>query len=369
MKRVLCILANMNAGGAETFLMKIYRQLDRTKYQMDFCINVPNKCFYEDEIISLGGKIYRIPSKSESFQLYKKKLFEVVNSNGYKYVLRIASNGASFIDLKIAKRAGASVCAVRSSNSSDGKGLTVKIAHRLGRFLYGKYVDVKIAPSDLAAIYTFGERAYKDGDVKILHNALDLDVYKFGLEERKRVRAEFGIKEFEILCGHVGRFSPQKNHDFLIDIFSELCKEHSNYKLLLVGNGELEERIRKKCADKGLQDKVIFAGVRSDIPAVLSAMDVFVFPSLYEGMPNTVIEAQATGLPCVISDTITKEAKITDLVRYTSLNNPVGSWASELLHQEFEKRNREQYNSVARKQGYDIKQCVSQFVETIFGTI
>lgn len=359
----------MNAGGAETFLMKIYRQLDRTKYQMDFCINVPNKCFYEDEIISLGGKIYRIPSKSESFQLYKKKLFEAVNSNGYKYVLRIASNGASFIDLKIAKKAGASVCVVRSSNSSDGKGLTVKIAHRLGRFLYGKYVDVKIAPSDLAAIYTFGERAYKDGDVKILHNALDLDVYRFGLEERKRVRAEFGIKESEILCGHVGRFSPQKNHDFLIDIFSELCKEHSNYKLLLVGNGELEEKIREKCADKGLQDKVIFAGVRSDIPAVLSAMDVFVFPSLYEGMPNTVIEAQATGLPCVISDTITKEAKITDLVRFASLNNPVGSWTSELLQLESDKRNREQYYLVAKKQGYDIKQCVSQFVETIFGTI
>ena len=166
----------MNAGGAETFLMKIYRQLDKTKYQMDFCINVPNKCFYEDEIISLGGKIYRIPSKSESFQLYKKKLFEVVNSNGYKYVLRIASNGASFIDLKIAKKAGASVCAVRSSNSSDGKGLKVKIAHRLGRVLYGKYVDVRIAPSDLAAIYTFGERAYKNGEVNILHNALDLDL-------------------------------------------------------------------------------------------------------------------------------------------------------------------------------------------------
>ena len=363
MKRVLCILANMNAGGAETFLMKIYRQLDRTKYQMDFCINVPSKCFYEDEIISLGGKIYRIPSKSESFQLYKERLFEVVNSNGYKYVLRIASNGASFIDLKIAKKAGASVCAVRSSNSSDGKGLAVKIAHRLGRFLYGKYVDVKIAPSDLAAIYTFGERAYNNGDVKILHNALDLDVYKFEPEERKRIRAEFEIKESEILCGHIGRFSPQKNHDLLIEIFSELCKERSNYKLLLVGNGELEERIRKKCADKGLQDKVIFAGVRSDIPAVLSAMDVFVFPSLYEGMPNTVIEAQATGLPCIISDRITKEVDITGLVRFMDIEGRPMDWAEEIDRRKNESRASTTDAFINKR--YDIVSVTDDFVQII----
>ena len=364
MKRVLCILANMNAGGAETFLMKIYRQLDRTQYQMDFCINVPEKCFYEDEISSLGGKIYRIPSKSGSYQLYKKKLFDVVNSNGYKYVLRIASNGASFIDLKIAKIAGASVCAVRSSNSSDGKGLKVKIAHRLGRILYGKYIDVKIAPSDLAAIYTFGERAYKNGEVKILHNALDLDVYKYEPEERKRIRAEFGLKESEILCGHVGRFSPQKNHDFLIDTFFEICKERSNYKLLLVGKGELEEQIRENCVEKGLLDKVIFAGVRSDIPAVLSAMDVFVFPSLYEGMPNTVIEAQATGLPCLISDNITKEANVSGLVYFKSLNLGPSEWAKQVMC--LNEENRSRYCTVMAGKGYGINETTKEFVKYIF---
>ena len=219
MKRVLCILANMNAGGAETFLMKIYRQLDKTKYQMDFCINAPDKCFYEDEIVSLGGKIYRIPTKSESFRLYKRNLFEVVNSNGYKNVLRIASNGASLIDMKIAKKAGASVCAVRSSNSSDGKGLKIKIAHRLGRILYGKYVDVKIAPSDLAAIYTFGKKDYLQGNVNILHNGLKLSEYAFNPANRTAIRNEYGISEETIVIGHIGRFQQQKNHVFLIDIF------------------------------------------------------------------------------------------------------------------------------------------------------
>ena len=123
MKRLLCILSSMNAGGAETFLMKIYRKLDRSKYQMDFCINEKDHCFYEDEIYLLGGKIYRIPTKSENLKRFERELTKVISENSYIYVLRIASNGASFLDIKIAKKAGAEVCVVRSSNSSDGTGI------------------------------------------------------------------------------------------------------------------------------------------------------------------------------------------------------------------------------------------------------
>lgn len=364
MKRVLCILSCMNAGGAETFLMKIYRQLDRTKYQMDFCVNIFEEGFYDKEIIKMGGRIFHIPSKSDNLKEFKRQLTTIIKDEHYESVLRITSNTMGFLDLKVAKKAGAKVCAARSSNSNDPAGLKAKIAHRLGRFLYGKYVDVKIAPSDLAAIYTFGERAYKNGEVKILHNALDLNIYKYDSEGRKRIRAEFGIKESEILCGHVGRFSPQKNHDFLIDIFSELCKERSNYKLLLVGNGELEEKIRDKCSDRGLQDKVIFAGVRSDIPALLSAMDIFVFPSLYEGMPNTVIEAQATGLPCVISDTITREADITGLVKYCSIKSDPDNWVlviNDILHN---KRLDTKKQIIDCR--YDISGVTTDFVKLIF---
>ena len=363
MKRVLCILSCMNAGGAETFLMKIYRQLDRTKYQMDFCVNIFEEGFYDKEIIKMGGRIFHIPSKSDNLKEFKRQLTTIIKEDHYESVLRITSNTMGFLDLKVAKKAGAKVCAARSSNSNDPAGIKAKVAHRLGRILYGKYVDVKIAPSDLAAIYTFGEQSYKNGEVIILHNALDLDVYKFEPEERKRIRSEFGVKESEILCGHVGRFSPQKNHDFLIDIFSELCKERSNYKLLLVGNGELEEKIREKCSDKGLQDKVIFAGVRSDIPAILSAMDVFVFPSLYEGMPNTVIEAQATGLPCVISDTITKEADVTGLVKYVSLSD-MKCWISTIKNMlNMPRRN---MSELMNSKGYGISYVVHQFEQVIF---
>ena len=358
MKRILCILSCMNAGGAETFLMKIYRQIDRAKYQMDFCVNINEEGYYDKEIIQMGGRIFHIPAKSDNLKEFRKQLSAIIKDEHYESVLRITSNTMGFLDLKVAKKAGAKICAARSSNSNDPAGIKAKIAHRLGRILYGKYVDIKIAPSDLAAIYTFGEQAYKNGEVKILHNALDLNVYKFNPEDRRKIRKEFGIKESEILCGHVGRFSVQKNHDFLIDVFSELSKNHSNYKLLLVGKGELEDKIREKCAEKDLLDKVIFAGIRSDIPAILSAMDVFVFPSLYEGMPNTVIEAQSCGLPCIVSDTITKEVNICGQVTFLPISK-TDFWTESIINTEMYRRTQKGLD------GYDINTIAKQFIELL----
>ena len=363
MKRVLCIISNMNAGGAETFLMKLYRQLDKTKYQMDFCVNVFDKCFYEEEILALGGKIYRISPKSTSRSAFEKQLYEIVKANHYNYVLRITSNAFGFLDLKIAHKAGASVCAVRSSNSSDGIGLKLKIAHRLGRVLYGKYVNVKIAPSDLAAEYTFGKKAYKSGEVNILHNAIDIDQYGFDAKARSRIRAEFGLTDDITLLGHVGRFMTQKNHAFLLDVFSKCVKSNEKSALLLVGGGELQPTIKQRACELGISDKVIFAGVRSDVPALLSAMDVFVFPSLYEGMPNTVIEAQATGLPCIISDTITRGADITGLVQYLPLGN-TEEWANNI--DRLPQVIRETPIQKFKENCYDIETVTEQFVKLIF---
>ena len=363
MKRVLCIISNMNAGGAETFLMKTYRQLDKTKYQMDFCINVPEKCFYEDEILSLGGKIYMISSKSASLKDFKKQLYDVVNLNDYKYVLRITSNATGFMDLKIAHKAGAKICAARSSNSSDGGSLKSKVAHKLGRIMYGKYINVKIAPSDLAAEYTFGKKAYESGAVNILHNAIDIDRFGFNADMRCRIRSEFGLSDDTTIVGHVGRFMIQKNHAFLLEIFSEYLKINGKSTLMLVGGGELESTIKQKASELGISDKIIFTGVRSDIPALLSAMDVFVFPSLYEGMPNTVIEAQATGLPCLIADTITREADITGLVHYLPLGD-ADAWAH--LVADLPQVKRETPMQKFKENGYDIETVAEQFIKLIF---
>lgn len=363
-KKLLCLLSGMNAGGAETFLMKIYRQIDKDKYQMDFCINVKEKCFYEDEICAMGGRIFRIPPKSESVKEFKKQLAEIVRDNGYEYVFRITSSAMGFMDLKVAKKAGAKVCVARSSNSSDGGGIKAFIAHRLGRALYGKYLDVKIAPSNLAAKYTFGNKAVKYNKVSILHNAVDLNIFNFDKEERQRIRKEFEIGDKEILVGHVGRFMRQKNHKFLIRVFKKICNRNPNAKLMLVGVGELEKDIKEQVKQLGLDEKVIFTGVRSDVPKLLSAMDVFVFPSFYEGMPNTVIEAQATGLPCVVADTITREANITGLVKYLPLDN-IDNWAKETL--ESIKQGRTDTKSDFIKNGYDIESVVQKFTRLVFG--
>ena len=363
-KRLLCIIGNMNAGGAETFLMKMYRSIDHSNYQMDFCINTNNECFYEDEIKTLGGKIYRISAKSQSIKLFKNGLSDCIKSGNYKYVLRITSSAMGFMDLKIAKKAGAKICSARSSNSNDGKSIKAKAAHVLGKLLYRKYADVKIAPSDLAAKYTFGKKAYRRGEVHILHNALDLNVYSFDEQTRNHIRKEFSISDNVKIIGHVGRFMSQKNHSFLLDIFNEIHKQNQNTVLMLVGKGELEDKIKEKIKALNLEDSVIFTGVRSDIPALLSAMDVFVFPSFYEGMPNTVIEAQATGLPCLIADTITKEANVTGLVRYMPLKVPE-EWAKEALNMISDTRM--QTKEIMIENGYDIESVSMEFVRLVFG--
>lgn len=353
----------MDAGGAETFLMKIYRSLDREKYQLDFCINVKEKCFYEDEILSLGGKIFRIPSKSENMREFRRQLALIVRREGYRRVLRITSNGMGFLDLMIAKRAGALICSARSSNASDGAGIKAALAHRVGRLLYQRYVDSAIAPSDLAARYTFGDKAYGRGEVAILHNAVDLGVFKFDGAARDSIRRELGIPSDARVIGHVGRFAQQKNHAFLADIFKSIHDKDERAVLLLVGDGPLREDFERRIAELGLSENVVLAGIRSDVPALLSAMDVFVFPSFYEGMPNTVIEAQATGLACVISDTITAQADITGLVDYMSLSSSADAWADAALAR-LSCPRRDTHTDFYR-QRYDIRSVTEDFVRLV----
>ena len=354
----------MDAGGAETFLMKIYRTINREKYQMDFCINTYSKCFYEDEIVSLGGKIYRIPEKSNNIIQFRKQLYNIIKDNNYKYVLRITSHAVGFMDLKIAKKAGAIICCARSSNSSDGKGIVTIILHVIGRFLYQKYVDVKIAPSDLAAIYTFGSAEYKSSKVKILQNGLDLSTYKFNAQNRKALREELNIPDNTFVVGHIGRFYEQKNHLFLINVFRQIKEIKHDSKLLLIGDGPLYNQVKEEVERLHIDDSVIFAGVRRDIPQVLSSMDAFVFPSLYEGMPNTVIEAQASGLPCLISDTITREANVNGFVKFMSLNETYQKWAKVTI--ELPYLDRIKCNQEMKNGQYDINLVTQKFVKFIF---
>lgn len=363
MKRLLCIVGSMNAGGAETFLMKMYRQLDKSKYQMDFAVAVLEKGHYDDEILSMGGVIHHIVPKSKGFIKNFNSIRRIVKENGYRHVLRTSQHSLSALELLAAWLGGAKVRVYRSSNSNTTTGSKKQlILHKICGFMPRCFANVRIAPSTEAAEFMFGKGCVCKGKASLLHNAVDLGIYRYDPDARAHHRSQLQVED-KLMIGHVGRFNQQKNHSFLLEIFAQITAQRPNAVLLLIGGGELEQNIRQKAERLGIADKVIFAGVRSDVPELLSAMDVFVFPSLYEGMPNTVIEAQATGLPCVIADTITREANITGLVQYLPLNN-VQTWAEAAILAVGERKDTyEQFVS----NRYSIDGIAQDFVELVFG--
>ena len=363
MKRLLCIVSNMNTGGAETFLMKIYRQLDKTKYQMDFCICNLEKNFYEEEIIKLGGKIYHLPMKTKNPFKYIYLLFKLIYSNNYTHVLRLGSTIFETFDLFIAMLAGVKTRVFRSCNANSSLSKTLISIHKTFCRFIMKVANVRIAPSDLAAQFTFGSIK----NVHILKNGLDIKLFKFSSEKRNEIRQQLKEQD-KFVVGHIGRLSFQKNHKFLLKIFAEIKNQRKNAVLWLIGKGELNNEIKEQAEKLNILDSVKFLGVRSDIPALLSAMDVFVFPSLFEGMPNTVIEAQTNGLPCLISDIITKQAKQTDIVQFMNLKqNPI-EWATKAIEvsnvQTLEKRL--QYDDKIKLAGYEIQEVVKNFILITF---
>lgn len=363
MKRALCLVSAMNVGGAETFLMKLYRAMDKSKYQLDFCVNTQEEGFYDREIKEAGGRIFYIPPKSQSFFRYRRELAALITRENYRYVFRTASNAAGLLDLSIAKRAGAERCAARSNSAGNGEGTLGAAANAVGRCLFSRCADVKLAPSELAARHLFGAGAVRREEVCYLPNGLDLRQYRFQPAAREAVCREFSVQP-SFLIGHVGRFTAAKNHAFLLEVFRCLAERSDGAMLLLVGTGELEETIRRKTEQMGLLDRVIFAGLRTDIPRLLSAMDAMLLPSFYEGMPNAVIEAQAVGLPCVISDSITRQADITGLVSYLPLSATPELWAQELLRVGTAPRRDTAADISAH--GYDIDSAAERFVKLIF---
>lgn len=360
MEKVLCIVGGMNAGGAETFLMKIFRAIDKKYFQMDFCVGNVEKGFYDDEIIKNGGKIIHVTKKSKNPIKSFFEIRKIVKKGKYHSVIRISQHSLSAIDLLAAKLGGAQKCVFRSSNSNSCGNLMNRFLHNIFIPLAIFIPNVKIAPSDKAAIHMFGKKQLEKGKVKILNNGLDVKSYKFNEEVRKNKRNELKLNDNDFLIGHVGRMTKQKNHKFLIDIFIEFLKKNNNAKLLLIGDGELKNDISIYIKDKHIENYVYFLGIRSDTNELYQAMDCFVFPSLYEGMPNTVIEAQTSGLKCIISNKITREVNLTNNVSFCDLSN-IKDWVSKIEKSE----KREQVYKQVFEKGYDISDVVNTFIEYI----
>ncbi len=362
MERLLCIISAMNTGGAETFLMKMYRAMDHSHHQMDFCVN-SDENYYTEEIRKLGGKIYKVPVKSTDPIGWFRATKKVVSENRYNQVIRVSEHSLAALDLWVAKKAGAKRLIMRSSNASSESRTSI-LLHTLFKPLAKKIPNVKIAPSVLAAEYTFGKGCVDRNEAHILKNGFAINDYSFSETQREKYRMEFGLNHNYVL-GHIGRFSEQKNHSFLLDVFVGFLKNEPNARLLLVGGGQLEQMVKQKVEALNITDQVVFAGVRSDIPQLLNAFDVFVFPSKYEGMPNTVLEAQANGLHCIVSDQITREANITGNVTYMPIDNAY-LWVDELKKTMSFGRDRDA-GKLLTKKGYDIRNTVAEFTALCFG--
>lgn len=337
--------------------MKVYRTLPPEEVQFDFIVSHEDGC-YTREVLDRGGRIYAIPMRTKDPIGALNGIRRIVRDNGYDCVLKLGETPIAALDMVAARLGGAKYTAVRSCNALTGRSAKARCVDALFRPVLNMAANVKLAPSMLAAEYLFGKRrAHKD--VHILHNGVDLRIYHYDEEGCGRIREEFSL-DGKLVVGHVGRFHEQKNHRFLLEVFREIRKRRDDAVLLLVGVGTLEADVCRRVKELDLENAVIFAGQRFDVPQLLSAMDVFVFPSFHEGMPNTVIEAQATGLPCVIADTITAEADITGLVTYLPLEETAEYWAQTALSRVTEQRRDTAGDFLAR--GYDIESVAAELL-------
>lgn len=349
--RVLHVCGNMNIGGLENRIMDIYRNIDRDKVQFDFLLNT-NKNDYNDEITSFGGRIYFIPHISiRTFFTYIKNVKSFLNEHKeYRIIHGHAANG-SFILHMVAKKQGIPVRIAHARSAGFGrgiKGIIKKILCYPLRFS----VTHKLAVSKLAGQSRFGKHDMEKGNVKVIPNGIDTKHFRYDEIIRNNTREKLGLGN-SFVMGHIGEFNYAKNHEYLIDIFYEVCRQNYNSKLILVGIGGSENYIKEKVEKLGLSDSVKFLGKRSDVHELLQAMDIFVFPSRYEGLPGTVIEAQATGMRCLISNKISDEIKITDLVEFMPIEENAKIWADKIIEYSKKDFNRTSRDTELYEKGYD----------------
>lgn len=293
------MLNSMGMGGIENFLMNVYRSLDRENYQFDFILQNSEESFFEEEIKKLGGNIYKIPRMEKHPIKHMLELKKILKSGEYIAFHRHTANSIVFVDLLIAKISKIKNIIVHSHSTSHSKG---KLNQIFRPVLY------KFADKHLACGKEAGEWLYADKNFEIINNGIPIAKYAYREEKRKETRELFGYSDNDIVLGHVGRFDEAKNQRFIIEMFKELNKLDSRYKLLLCGDGELRGELNLYCKENGIGNSVLFLGVRKNVNEILQAMDAFLFPSKYEGLPVSLIEAQLSALPCFVSKNIPDEA-------------------------------------------------------------
>ncbi len=346
MLRVLHIVTDMRRGGLETMIMNYYRNIDRSCIQFDFLEHRQGKTDYDYEIEEMGGKIYRLPVLNPFSLKYRRLLGKFFEEHPEYKIIHVHQDCMSSLILKIAKKYGIAVRIAHSHSNNQDKNLKYLVK------MYYKSKISKYATDLFACSKEAGEWMFGNAKFNILNNAINVQKYEYSIEMRKKVRDSLGIEKNVLVIGHIGRFSPPKNHLYLLDIFKKIS-DKKEAKLLLVGDGNLRSEIESKISNLNLNSRVILTGVRNDVSELLQAMDVFVLPSKYEGLGIVAIEAQSAGLPCVISDKVSAECKKTRLIYQLSLSEEPEVWAKKII--ELSKMKRKSYCAEIRDSGYDLK--------------
>lgn len=372
MKRVLQIMGGLKRGGLESFVMNIYRHINRNEIQFDFLLSQVTGGEHEKEAKSLGANIYRIPPRNEGYRAYMKFLDDFFREHhNYIAIHEHISSLSSIEPAYYAKKYGIPIRIFHAHSSAIQKSLRMHRSHILLHYLnkpkVHSWATHYLGCSDKAIDWVYNYTGVRSKAVMV-NNGIDCEQYAYSKTVRDEMRKEFGIQENDFVIGHVGRFIPLKNQLFLIDIIDEIIKKGIPARLLLIGEGPTMNDIVIKTKAKGLEDVVIFTGVRSDVSRLLQAMDVFVMPSWFEGLPVSLIEAQAAGLPAVVSSTISHDSDVTGTILFKSIDETALEWAKCIVDWK-NKMGRPDNIEKIKNSGFDSEMVAKQLYKLYVGDV
>ena len=361
MIRILQCVNNMHRAGLETMLMNYYRNIDRTRIQFDFLTHRPDRSDYDDEIEALGGRIYRAPRLyPQNYPAYFAYMKQFFREHPEYRIVHSHIDAMSYLPLLAAKKSGVPVRIAHSHSTSIDRDMKYPIKQ------FFRYRIPQTATHYVACGERAGEFLFRGTPFSVIPNAIDMDAFFEDETVRREKREELGLGD-RFAVGHIGRFSYPKNHTFLLEIFAQITKRRKDAVLLLVGTGEKENEIRRLTYENGLEQKVLFLGNRSDVAQLYQAMDVFVMPSLFEGVPLVGIEAQTAGLPCFFSEAVPQEVQITGNCVFLPLNKSPEEWANRIV--EGNAINRESVGIALKNSKYNIRCASGMLEEMYFGLV
>ena len=363
--KILHVVGGMNVGGTETMLMNLYRKLN-TNVQFDFISYYDKDAYYDDEIKRLGGQVIRIDSPNKIGMIKSiKNLCEVIKENGPYNAVHAHTLFNCGVAMIAARLSGIKVRVSHAHTNLDNtKNIIRKIYVWCMRKTINLFSTDCIACSESAGKYLFGENITSSKKYKLLPNYVDYKKY-LNCSDTKSVRQELGIKDDDIVVGQIGRFVEAKNHKFLLEVVSEMIILNNKVKLILAGDGELRKDMECYAEELGIKENVYFLGIRKDIDKILNNLDIFIFPSIYEGLGLVMIEAQSAGIPCLVSEAIQKEADLDiGLVKQINLNDKKELWAKEAFELiENKNKNKKQILSAIKNKGYDLDNIINKLLE------